>query len=86
MSAWGCAIDDLIMVTDADLKLQIFGDKSMTIEDIIREQGQLVKKGTLSEDGDFEIWADGTVTDRPKPTGEGEGAKVQEVAAPTEKL
>ncbi|KFY59850.1 hypothetical protein V496_05508 [Pseudogymnoascus sp. VKM F-4515 (FW-2607)] len=48
--------------------LNIFGDKSMTIEDIIREQGQLVKKGTLSEDGDFEIWADGTVTDRPKPT------------------
>jgi protein import protein ZIM17 len=74
------------MVTDTDLKRQIFGDKSMTIEDIIREQGQLVKKGTLSEDGDFEIWADGTVTDRPKPTGEGEGVKVQEVAAPSEKL
>ncbi|OBT75951.1 hypothetical protein VF21_05802 [Pseudogymnoascus sp. 05NY08] len=66
--------------------LNIFGDKSMTIEDIIREQGQLVKKGTLSENGDFEIWADGTVTDRPKPTGEAEGAKIQEVAAPSEKL
>lgn len=58
----------------------------MTIEDIIREQGQLVKKGTLSEDGDFEIWADGTVTDRPKPTGEDEGAKAREVSAPSEKL
>lgn len=74
------------MISDTNETMQIFGDKSMTIEDIIREQGQLVKKGTLSEDGDFEIWADGTVTDRPKPTGEGEGAKVQEVAAPSEKL
>lgn len=58
----------------------------MTIEDIIREQGQLVKKGTLSEDGDFEIWADGTVTDRPKPTGEDEAPKTQEVPAPSERL
>ncbi|KFY25415.1 hypothetical protein V491_01750 [Pseudogymnoascus sp. VKM F-3775] len=65
--------------------LNIFGDKSMTIEDIIREKGELVKKGTLSEDGDFELWADGTVTDRAKPT-ESEEAKPQEVPAPSEKL
>jgi protein import protein ZIM17 len=57
----------------------------MTIEDIIRDQGQLVKKGTLSEDGDFEIWADGTVTDRAKPA-EGEEAKTQEASTPAEKL
>lgn len=57
----------------------------MTIEDIIREQGQLVRKGTLSEDGDFELWADGTVTDRAKPT-EGEDAKTGEAPAPSEKL
>lgn len=57
----------------------------MTIEDIIREKGELVKKGTLSEDGDFELWADGTVTDRVKPT-EGEEAKPQEAPAPSEKL
>lgn len=74
------------MTFDTNMKLQIFGDKSMTIEDIIREQGRLVKKGTLSEDGDFEIWADGTVTDRPKPTGEDEAAKTQDVPATSEKL
>ena len=42
--------------------LNIFGDKSMTIEDLMRERGQLVKKGTLSEDGDVEFWEDGTTT------------------------
>lgn len=26
----------------------------------MRERGQLVKKGTLSEDGDVEFWEDGT--------------------------
>lgn len=40
----------------------------MTIEDLMREQGQLVKKGTLSEDGDLEFWADGTTTKRRKET------------------
>jgi protein import protein ZIM17 len=39
----------------------------MTIEDLIRQKGQLVKKGSLSEDGDIEIWADGTTTPRVKP-------------------
>jgi len=34
----------------------------MTIEDLMRERGQLVKKGTLSEDGDLEFWEDGTTT------------------------
>lgn len=42
--------------------LNIFGDKSMTIEDLMRERGQLVKKGTLSEDGDLEFWEDGTTS------------------------
>jgi len=36
----------------------------MTIEDLMREQGQLVKKGTLSEDGDLEFWEDGSTTKR----------------------
>lgn len=57
----------------------------MTIEDLIREKGQLVKKGTLSEDGDFEIWADGTVTSRAKSTEQGEGAGTKE-PTPSEKL
>jgi len=47
--------------------LNIFGDKSMTIEDLMRERGQLVKKGTLSEDGDLEFWEDGSTTQRVKP-------------------
>lgn len=34
----------------------------MTIEDLMRERGQLVKRGTLSEDGDLEFWEDGTTT------------------------
>lgn len=38
----------------------------------MREQGQLVKRGTLSEDGDLEFWADGMVTKR----GEGAGDAV----------
>lgn len=42
--------------------LNIFGDRSMTIEDLMRERGQLVKKGTLSEDGDVEFWEDGSTS------------------------
>lgn len=38
--------------------LNIFGDRKVTIEDIMREKGQLVKKGTLGEDGDIEFWVD----------------------------
>jgi protein import protein ZIM17 len=38
----------------------------MTIEDLMKERGQLVKKGTLSEDGDLEFWEDGTTTKRAK--------------------
>jgi protein import protein ZIM17 len=36
----------------------------MTIEDLMKERGQIVKKGTLSEDGDVEFWEDGTNTPR----------------------
>lgn len=32
----------------------------------MREQGMLVKKGTLSEDGNLEFWNDGTRTERKK--------------------
>jgi protein import protein ZIM17 len=32
----------------------------------MRDRGQLVKKGTLSEDGDLEFWEDGTTTTRAK--------------------
>jgi mitochondrial protein import protein ZIM17 len=46
----------------------------MTIEDLMREKGQLVKKGTLSEDGDLEFWEDGTTTSRVKKYGGQEGS------------
>jgi protein import protein ZIM17 len=41
----------------------------MTIEDLMRERGQLVKKGTLSEDGDVEFWEDGTTTQHVRKEG-----------------
>lgn len=42
--------------------LNIFGDRKITVEDLLREKGQLVKRGTLGEDGDIEFWED-TPTD-----------------------
>jgi protein import protein ZIM17 len=41
----------------------------------MRERGQLVKKGTLSEDGDLEFWEDGTTTKRRKEKGAPAAAK-----------
>ncbi|TVY47697.1 Uncharacterized protein LOCC1_G003205 [Lachnellula occidentalis] len=49
--------------------LNIFGDRKMTIEDLMKDKGQLVKKGTLSEDGDMEFWEDGTQTEHKKDAG-----------------
>jgi mitochondrial protein import protein ZIM17 len=53
--------------------LRIFGDKSVTVEDLMRDRGRLVKRGTLGEDGDLEFWEDGTVT--PHEGGAGEAAR-----------
>lgn len=39
----------------------------------MRERGQLVKRGTLGEDGDLEFWEDGSTTNRSERQGEGEG-------------
>jgi len=39
--------------------LNIFGDRKINVEDLLREKGQLVKRGTLGEDGDVEFWQDG---------------------------
>lgn len=44
--------------------LKIFGDQSLTIEDLMRQKGQLVKRGTLSGKGDVEFWDDGSQTER----------------------
>ncbi|KAI9739869.1 MAG: hypothetical protein M1818_004925 [Claussenomyces sp. TS43310] len=49
--------------------LGIFGDRPITIEDLMQEQGQLVKKGSLSEEGDLEFWSDGTTTKRENSEG-----------------
>ncbi len=43
---------------------QIFGETPMSLEDLIKDKGQLIKKGSLSEDGNFEVWADGCTTER----------------------
>ncbi|KAK3335791.1 DNL zinc finger-domain-containing protein [Cercophora scortea] len=66
--------------------LRIFGDRTMTIEDLMRERGQLVKKGTLGEDGDLEFWDDGTTTVREempeKPRKEEEGDAAVNASSP----
>jgi protein import protein ZIM17 len=36
----------------------------VTVEDILREKGDLVKRGELGHEGDVEIWEDGTTTPR----------------------
>lgn len=38
----------------------------MTIEDLMRDRGELVKKGTLGADGDVEFWEDGSTSERRK--------------------
>ncbi|KAF2687675.1 zf-DNL-domain-containing protein [Lentithecium fluviatile CBS 122367] len=44
--------------------LKIFSDKRVTVEDILREKGDLVKRGELGTEGDIEFWEDGTTTPR----------------------
>ncbi|KAI7081622.1 hypothetical protein KC356_g9000 [Hortaea werneckii] len=38
--------------------LKIFSDKNITLEDILKEKGQYLKKGRLGEDGDIEFFDD----------------------------
>ncbi|KHE89925.1 zf-DNL-domain-containing protein [Neurospora crassa] len=48
--------------------LKLFGDRKVTVEDLLKEKGMMVKRGTLGEDGDVEFWEDGTSTMRePEP-------------------
>lgn len=53
--------------------LKIFGQTGLTVEDLMREKGMLVKRGTLGEDGDLEFWEDGTTTKKSERQGDGEG-------------
>ncbi|KAM0253306.1 hypothetical protein ACHAQJ_007360 [Trichoderma viride] len=41
--------------------LNIFGDRKITVEDLMREKGQLVKRGSLGEDGDIEFWPEESI-------------------------
>ena len=43
---------------------QIFSDKAITLEDIMRDKGNLIKRGTLSAEGDVEFWDDGSTSSR----------------------
>jgi protein import protein ZIM17 len=69
--------------------LKIFSDKSVTIEDLMREKGQLVKRGSLSAEGDVEFWDDGATTSRssnfiPQPADpEKDRLKVEQPASQT---
>ena len=42
--------------------LKIFADKSFTIEDLMRQKGHIVRRGSV--EGDVEIWDDGTKVER----------------------
>lgn len=53
--------------------LGIFGKNNLTVEDLLRDKGVLVKRGTLGEDGDLEFWEDGSTTVRSERQGEAEG-------------
>ncbi|KAI1426597.1 DNL zinc finger-domain-containing protein [Xylaria sp. FL1777] len=55
--------------------LNIFGDRQITVEELLREKGQLVKRGTIGEDGDIEFWED-TLSDAPI-VGEASAASAQ---------
>ncbi|KAF2876587.1 DNL zinc finger-domain-containing protein [Massariosphaeria phaeospora] len=64
--------------------LKIFSDKSVTIEDLIKEKGSLVRRGSLHVDGDVEFWDDGSTTARsanfspPSTTSEPDNPKLTE--------
>ncbi|KAK3072080.1 hypothetical protein LTR53_007468 [Teratosphaeriaceae sp. CCFEE 6253] len=43
--------------------LRIFGDKSITVEDMMREKGEFIRRGVLGQDGAVEFYEDGRETD-----------------------
>ncbi|KAI0396063.1 DNL zinc finger-domain-containing protein [Xylariaceae sp. FL0594] len=49
--------------------LNIFGDRKVNVEDLLREKGQLVKRGTLGVDGDVEFWQDDDETTQEEGAG-----------------
>jgi len=49
--------------------LKIFSDTRVTLEDIMRQQGEVVRTGTKAE-GDLEFWEDGSVKSTQDISGE----------------
>ncbi|KAF2416519.1 zf-DNL-domain-containing protein, partial [Tothia fuscella] len=47
--------------------LKIFSDKRITLEDIMKEKGQVFRKGGLLPSGDVEFWDTGEVVTREPP-------------------
>lgn len=50
--------------------MQIFTDKSTTLEDLLREKGESIKKGSIDTEGDIEYWADEPATDDTSSNGQ----------------
>lgn len=48
--------------------MQIFSDTSVTIEDIMKEKGEFIQKGSLGADGDVEFYDASSIEDPQKPT------------------
>lgn len=46
---------------------QVFSDVSVTIEELMRAKGELVKRGTVTEDGHIELFKDGGEPKLPPP-------------------
>jgi len=47
--------------------LHIFSDTKVTLEDIMKEKGEVLRKGNINAEGDVEFWPEG---------GEGEKGKI----------
>ncbi|KAL1582759.1 hypothetical protein WHR41_08352 [Cladosporium halotolerans] len=48
--------------------MKIFSDTSVTIEDIMKEKGEFIQKGSLGADGDVEFYDASSIEDPQKPT------------------
>jgi protein import protein ZIM17 len=63
--------------------LRIFGDRDITVEDLMREKGRLVKRGSLGEDGDIEFWQDDAPVEKTAEKAAGTNLKGAERLADT---
>lgn len=61
--------------------LGIFADDKVDIEDLMRQNGEKVKKGRLGEDGDIEFWDETSTQDSQAPEVVGHRAEKQNSSA-----